>query len=108
MIRRPPRSTLFPYTTLFRSPLERGGRVGDIRREVLDPEPLAVLADVGQHLVAGRARVQLGDEIHGRAYPVRRRTRRERVVAEILVHVPYEPGGAGTRHAQQPRAAITH
>src|SRR5215813_15151588 len=26
MIRRPPRSTLFPYTTLFRSP--RGGRPG--------------------------------------------------------------------------------
>src|SRR5438552_15067285 len=25
MIRRPPRSTLFPYTTLFRSPLQRGG-----------------------------------------------------------------------------------
>src|SRR5438445_8434811 len=24
MIRRPPRSTLFPYTTLFRSPIERG------------------------------------------------------------------------------------
>src|SRR3712207_7983177 len=27
MIRRPPRSTLFPYTTLFRSPLEVGVRV---------------------------------------------------------------------------------
>src|SRR2546421_7235670 len=26
MIRRPPRSTLFPYTTLFRSATERGGR----------------------------------------------------------------------------------
>src|SRR2546425_3507274 len=25
MIRRPPRSTLFPYTTLFRSLMERGG-----------------------------------------------------------------------------------
>src|SRR2546427_5969347 len=25
MIRRPPRSTLFPYTTLFRSPLPRAG-----------------------------------------------------------------------------------
>src|SRR3712207_7339695 len=25
MIRRPPRSTLFPYTTLFRSPGRRGG-----------------------------------------------------------------------------------
>src|SRR2546425_7061005 len=31
MIRRPPRSTLFPYTTLFRSPFyaEGGGQVGD-------------------------------------------------------------------------------
>src|SRR5256885_8186323 len=27
MIRRPPRSTLFPYTTLFRSPSGRGGRI---------------------------------------------------------------------------------
>src|SRR5258708_22113033 len=26
MIRRPPRSTLFPYTTLFRSPARRGAR----------------------------------------------------------------------------------
>src|SRR2546422_7814691 len=35
MIRRPPRSTLFPYTTLFRSPLdEREGveRDGDLAR----------------------------------------------------------------------------
>src|SRR5258708_10970866 len=30
MIRRPPRSTLFPYTTLFRSPA--GQRAGDRRR----------------------------------------------------------------------------
>src|SRR2546430_11598562 len=29
MIRRPPRSTLFPYTTLFRSQLRIGGRVLD-------------------------------------------------------------------------------
>src|SRR3712207_7865493 len=28
MIRRPPRSTLFPYTTLFRSPVEQRGRDG--------------------------------------------------------------------------------
>src|SRR5438067_8136480 len=28
MIRRPPRSTLFPYTTLFRSGVQGGGRVG--------------------------------------------------------------------------------
>src|SRR5256885_13056709 len=45
MIRRPPRSTLFPYTTLFRSLLLLGhlGLVDlalalhDIRRQVLDP-----------------------------------------------------------------------
>src|SRR5258705_9419973 len=29
MIRRPPRSTLFPYTTLFRSPVLRAGRLLD-------------------------------------------------------------------------------
>src|SRR3712207_9500199 len=29
MIRRPPRSTLFPYTTLFRSRARAAGRVGD-------------------------------------------------------------------------------
>src|SRR2546430_10533254 len=29
MIRRPPRSTLFPYTTLFRSPSRRRGRDHD-------------------------------------------------------------------------------
>src|SRR5260221_3890515 len=36
MIRRPPRSTLFPYTTLFRSPHRRGDRArdrGDPRRD---------------------------------------------------------------------------
>src|SRR5256885_6493360 len=30
MIRRPPRSTLFPYTTLFRSPRRRQQRVPDM------------------------------------------------------------------------------
>src|SRR3712207_8712260 len=44
MIRRPPRSTLFPYTTLFRSPRHHAGReralvavdVGDERLEGAD------------------------------------------------------------------------
>src|SRR5256885_15964293 len=35
MIRRPPRSTLFPYTTLFRSPLPEGGE-DDIAIEARD------------------------------------------------------------------------
>src|SRR3989442_4559151 len=33
MIRRPPRSTLFPYTTLFRSPPDRVGSVAPSRGE---------------------------------------------------------------------------
>src|SRR3712207_9024934 len=40
MIRRPPRSTLFPYTTLFRSParLDVAVVVGDVGRVEVDPE----------------------------------------------------------------------
>src|SRR2546427_8747361 len=32
MIRRPPRSTLFPYTTLFRSSAHRPSRAPDVRK----------------------------------------------------------------------------
>src|SRR2546422_5032107 len=37
MIRRPPRSTLFPYTTLFRSDRARLPQVGELRTAVLAP-----------------------------------------------------------------------
>src|SRR2546422_5344352 len=39
MIRRPPRSTLFPYTTLFRSPDPRGPRRRGLRRDHDRPRP---------------------------------------------------------------------
>src|SRR2546427_1594425 len=46
MIRRPPRSTLFPYTTLFRSQMvpHRGSREARRGRRFLVPE-IAVLVD---------------------------------------------------------------
>src|SRR5256885_3978603 len=52
MIRRPPRSTLFPYTTLFRSePWQAGGDLTRVRLLVHAPpvhgDPLEVLDDVG-------------------------------------------------------------
>src|SRR3989442_10528331 len=39
MIRRPPRSTLFPYTTLFRSPLGDDRRTGEEGEHRPPPEP---------------------------------------------------------------------
>src|SRR2546428_7502262 len=62
MIRRPPRSTLFPYTTLFRSDLRvvRGlrARLEDRRLDpVLQPCELAVeglVRDAGAEVVGGR------------------------------------------------------
>src|SRR5438876_7615251 len=35
MIRRPPRSTLFPYTTLFRSSIDAGGVVSNSRGDTI-------------------------------------------------------------------------
>src|SRR5256885_11777944 len=35
MIRRPPRSTLFPYTTLFRSEIQAGREFSDVRHTTL-------------------------------------------------------------------------
>src|SRR5688572_31087091 len=66
MIRRPPRSTLFPYTTLFRSDQGRGLPVGQ-REE--DEVGLGERGGVGGH--EGRRRelrqlgVQLGDRATG-------------------------------------------
>src|SRR5256885_3049906 len=42
MIRRPPRSTLFPYTTLFRSPMLRVHSSGNGRSFELTAETLAL------------------------------------------------------------------
>src|SRR5256885_3604929 len=47
MIRRPPRSTLFPYTTLFRSLVsERPADLGDPERDL---QPVGLLDDLEVH-----------------------------------------------------------
>src|SRR2546425_7165208 len=67
MIRRPPRSTLFPYTTLFRSPTEgvdlAGARI--VQREAEVPERHDVLLEpVTPVVVRLRNRVTLRSEEH--------------------------------------------
>src|SRR3712207_8478064 len=60
MIRRPPRSTLFPYTTLFRSlALEDDGEAGyDVPQKALGPEA----ENRGEDRGAGDARKRVLDE----------------------------------------------
>src|SRR3712207_5786162 len=69
MIRRPPRSTLFPYTTLFRSVAERPARTrsscisatrgrGRVPTAPRGPEPPA-LTRVGPGLLCGLRRIHL-------------------------------------------------
>src|SRR5260370_3850693 len=50
MIRRPPRSTLFPYTTLFRSSIGTGGGPPDLEAAIrLADSHAAIFAPVGVH-----------------------------------------------------------
>src|SRR3712207_7788251 len=74
MIRRPPRSTLFPYTTLFRSALDREldvGREADVDADDADARQVArqprrgelrVLHEVDADLYAERTRLQRSEE----------------------------------------------
>src|SRR3989475_3617922 len=57
MIRRPPRSTLFPYTTLFRSLTCGGGPVLDVRDQ-LQPA-LRRPAELGMCRQPGQRRIQV-------------------------------------------------
>src|SRR3712207_7633072 len=80
MIRRPPRSTLFPYTTLFRSPAPcpcRGpdAQQGDARGLPHGPRAAGVAAGPGPEAV-GRARTD-----QGAAEPAR--TRSEEHTSEL-------------------------
>src|SRR3712207_8215232 len=56
MIRRPPRSTLFPYTTLFRSPVDPADAQAGLGR-VQGGDPLGLEADGGVALLQ-RLRVE--------------------------------------------------
>src|SRR5256885_9526067 len=57
MIRRPPRSTLFPYTTLFRSGAERA-RVDRVRRRMSPSDSCSFCLELGPAFGRGRGEGQ--------------------------------------------------
>src|SRR3712207_6860212 len=69
MIRRPPRSTLFPYTTLFRSPAPSGARevdclaahcsIGNVADDVLDRLGIASLGQLLKPILSDRKSTRL-------------------------------------------------
>src|SRR5258707_2348695 len=74
MIRRPPRSTLFPYTTLFRSVL------------VADREPVQQILDgeeAGAREISGAARPDAFQELQRRRERVGRHPRSEEHTSEL-------------------------
>src|SRR2546422_7373454 len=101
MIRRPPRSTLFPYTTLFRSPTS--GRVGFLEHDITGFRPdqvaklgiartfqnvqlFASLSVLDNVLVAKHGHMRTGVLAEGFALPfVRAQERAVRAKAEALL-----------------------
>src|SRR2546429_6850037 len=61
MIRRPPRSTLFPYTTLFRSQLLQAGEVVGVLRD--DELAAAIEAQAALAAVSGELAVALAGQL---------------------------------------------
>src|SRR2546430_9175206 len=102
MIRRPPRSTLFPYTTLFRSPVIAEGPPD---RHRLGPEAAVRKAKIG------RAHVELQSQSNlvcrlllekkkkrgSFANLARRQDRTARIVRSSLLHPTYSTGQARVR-----------
>src|SRR3712207_8901467 len=84
MIRRPPRSTLFPYTTLFRSADLAGTRPGDV---------VAVWGAGGVGQMAARAAMLLGAE---RVYVIDRIPER---LAQVRLHVDRKSTRLNSSHA---------
>src|SRR3712207_6929183 len=63
MIRRPPRSTLFPYTTLFRS--RRHLRADEMRANAAALAPLEIAVGGGDAALARGAAVAVAARAHG-------------------------------------------
>src|SRR3712207_8142966 len=83
MIRRPPRSTLFPYTTLFRSPFTHGYRLQAVFETANNVRPGSPVRIAGVNVGKVKSVERMGSgqaavvtmELEDRALPDRKSTR---------------------------------
>src|SRR3712207_8537571 len=96
MIRRPPRSTLFPYTTLFRSPREPHGAVSGARALGLAEElDVDLRREDALHTAHVAAAVRSGEhtsELQSRPY----------LVCRLLLEKKKKINRLGTSHCVSP------
>src|SRR3712207_3686255 len=79
MIRRPPRSTLFPYTTLFRSPVTIDGKTYDSAVDLV----------LAANAIGGRHGLGMSDQIENRVIEAKSRGIYE-APGMALLHAGYE------------------
>src|SRR3989441_11679179 len=105
MIRRPPRSTLFPYTTLFRSPaatwlLQHAGNLGErhvVVNGILDAGDVVIVP----HCAEKHARAAALDAVH----LGEQRIDGNRVSREVRHHPPASGGSSATSSPSLTRAS---
>src|SRR2546425_4658239 len=104
MIRRPPRSTLFPYTTLFRSATNRQALKGvSTLADALKAHLARVLA--GDY-VALNAYVERTDASHQALQTIRLRVRDKKKVATTLGYGPRFLHSTGQLHKGGPNTGV--
>src|SRR3712207_7986101 len=85
MIRRPPRSTLFPYTTLFRSHRVTGHPGGLAGADVFRPDALARFRGGRDHAAGAARSEEHTSELQSRQYLVCRLLLEKKKEAKLLL-----------------------
>src|SRR2546428_11223476 len=100
MIRRPPRSTLFPYTTLFRSPADGFGCLGRRRYMVFGTSTLGGLRGMGLRTWACSGFLRFTRSVYATWKSVNVRPQPDR-----LVHLHTAPGASRDPVVERPAPA---